>query len=171
MTRKAESKTEPEAESSALVSKTESDGERQRKPWCKHCKKLWHTKHMCWKLHGKPLNFKTKNGGDSKVLQAVSENSQKQSINSKTPTFTKEQLSQLYKLFKPPQFLVNPSCSFAQNDNLLTVALHVKHQIHLVHELLILRPLTTWPAHHNYSHLIVHVQAIKRSRLPTDCYP
>ena len=35
-------------------------------------------------------------------------------------------MSQLYKLFKSLQFLVTPTCSFAQNGNLLTVALSCK---------------------------------------------
>lgn len=75
MLKKAESKTEPKAESSTLVSKTESDGERRKKPWYEHRKKPWHTKDTCWKLHGKPSNFKKKNEGDSKALQTVSEDS------------------------------------------------------------------------------------------------
>nr|XP_027078684.1 uncharacterized protein LOC113701961 [Coffea arabica] len=116
------SKAEDEVETSALVSKgTDLDGDKRRKPWCEHCKKSWHTKDTCWKLHGKPSNFKKKNGGDSKVLQTVNEDSQKQQIDSETPAFTKEQLSQLYKLFKSPQFSVTepksftPFCSFAKN--------------------------------------------------------
>ena len=68
MLKKAESKTELEAESSALVSKIEPDGERRKKPWYEHCKKPWHTKDTCWKLHGKPLNFKKKNGANSRAL-------------------------------------------------------------------------------------------------------
>nr|XP_027066205.1 uncharacterized protein LOC113692064 [Coffea arabica] len=116
------SKAEDEVETSALVSKgTDLDGDKRRKPWCEHCKKSWHTKDTCWKLHGKPSNFKKKNGGDSKVLQTVNEDSQKQQTDFETPAFTKEQLSQLYKLFKSPQFSVTepksftPFCSFAKN--------------------------------------------------------
>ncbi|XP_035549022.1 uncharacterized protein LOC118349258 [Juglans regia] len=52
-----EPKSSPEIESSALVSK----------PWCHHCKKPWHTKETCWKIHGKPQNFKKKNGGDGRA--------------------------------------------------------------------------------------------------------
>lgn len=126
MLKKVESKTEPEAESSVLASKTESDGERRKKLQYEHCKKPWNTKDTCQKLHRKPLNFKKKNGADSRALQTVSEDSQKQSIDSKTPAFTKEQLSQLYKLFKSPEFSVTPSYSFAQNGNLLTTALLCK---------------------------------------------
>ena len=24
------------------------------KPWCDYCKRAWHTKETCWKIHGKP---------------------------------------------------------------------------------------------------------------------
>ena len=127
MFKKVESRADPKTESSTLVSRgTDSDGEKQRKPWCEHCKRSWHTKDTCWKLHGKPSNFKKKYGGDGRTLQTVSEDSQKQQVDSETPAFTKEQLSQLYKLLKSPQFLVTPTCSFAQNGNLLTVALSCK---------------------------------------------
>ena len=60
------------------------------------------------------------------MLQTVSEDFQKLQVDSKTPTFTKEQLSQPYKLFKSPQFSVAPTCSFAQNANLLTITLSCK---------------------------------------------
>ena len=41
----------------ALVARGDS---RQRKgrPWCDHCHKTGHTKDTCWKLHGKPTNWK-----------------------------------------------------------------------------------------------------------------
>lgn len=36
-------------------------GEENRKnPWCDHCKKLWHTRETCWKIHGKPPGKKKK---------------------------------------------------------------------------------------------------------------
>jgi len=37
-------------------------GEMQRdKQWCNHCNKPYHTKDTCWKLHGKPANWKPRN--------------------------------------------------------------------------------------------------------------
>ena len=70
MLKKVEFRVEPETESSTFVSRgTYSNGEKRRKPWCEHCKKPWHTKDTCWKLHGKPLNFMKKYGGDGRVLR------------------------------------------------------------------------------------------------------
>lgn len=62
-------------EGSALVSEGSSDegrkdGKRFDKPWCDHCKRLWHTWETCWKLHGKPLNWKKKQGGKGRAFQA-----------------------------------------------------------------------------------------------------
>ena len=37
-------------------------GEMQRaKQWCDHCNKPYHTRDTCWKLHGKPANWKPRN--------------------------------------------------------------------------------------------------------------
>lgn len=58
-----EPKSNSEIESSTLVSRgSDSDGDRRKKPWCDHCKKPWHTKETCWKIHSKPQNFKKKKG-------------------------------------------------------------------------------------------------------------
>lgn len=31
------------------------------RPWCDHCSKPGHTKDSCWKLHGRPANWKPRN--------------------------------------------------------------------------------------------------------------
>ncbi|RVX19263.1 Retrovirus-related Pol polyprotein from transposon RE1 [Vitis vinifera] len=126
-----EPKSNPEIESSTLVSKgSDSDGDRRKKPWCDHCKKPWHTKETCWKIHGKPQNFKKKNESDGRAFQTMSADSQGPQINSEKPNFTNEQLSHLYKLFQSPQFS-NPSCSLAQQGNYLIAALSsIKSNVH-----------------------------------------
>ena len=91
MLKKVEFRVELETESSTFVSRgTYSNGEKRRKPWCEHCKKPWHTKDSCWKLHGKALNFKKKYGGDGRALQIRSETSQKQQVDFEKLAFTKE---------------------------------------------------------------------------------
>ena len=126
-----EPKSNLEIESSALVSRgSYSDGDRRKKPWCDHCKKPWHTKETCWKIHGKPQNFKKKNGNDGRAFQTMSEDSQAPQINSEMSNFTKEQLGHLYKLFQSPQFS-NPSCSLAQQGNYLIATLSsIKSNVH-----------------------------------------
>ena len=61
-------KTEPNsnvttADSSALVVKGPQHNSfenrpRRGRPWCDHCRKPGHTRETCWKLHGKPVDWK-----------------------------------------------------------------------------------------------------------------
>ncbi|KAG6503226.1 hypothetical protein ZIOFF_031949 [Zingiber officinale] len=62
--------SKPEMEGSALaVRGAEFEGNRQGKqrPWCDYCRKPWHTRENCWKLHGKPAYGKRKQGSDNKL--------------------------------------------------------------------------------------------------------
>ncbi|XP_059631282.1 uncharacterized protein LOC132273860 [Cornus florida] len=103
-----------EPESSALVLRgVDSDNDGCKKPWCEHCKKPWHTKETCWKLHGKPVNWKPKSKRDGRAYQATAEETQEPSTNSDAVSFTKEQLEHLYKLFSP-KLSLTPSCSLVQ---------------------------------------------------------
>ena len=95
--------------------------DKQKKPWCEHSKKPWHTKETCWKLCGKPLNWKRKSGGDGRAFQATTEESLEHQINLETVPFTKEQLKHLYKLYQSPKLSINPSCSLAQKGNYFTI--------------------------------------------------
>lgn len=117
----------PEPENSALgfgnSGGSDIEGERKKRPWCDHCQKPWHTKETCWKLHGKPANLKKKPEGNGRAFKTTMEDSQEQPIDSEVSPFTKEQLEHLYKLFKSPQFTVNPSCSLATQGNSYVTAL------------------------------------------------
>nr|XP_004492288.1 uncharacterized protein LOC101512800 [Cicer arietinum] len=31
---------------------------KKKKPWCDHCQRTGHTKDTCWKIHGKPADWK-----------------------------------------------------------------------------------------------------------------
>ncbi|XP_075475765.1 uncharacterized protein LOC142511512 [Primulina tabacum] len=63
-----------------------------RRPWCEYCKKPTHNIESCWKIHGKPPDWKP--ARDRRAHSVVSE---------PTPPiaapFTKEQLEALHKLF------------------------------------------------------------------------
>ena len=79
----------------------------------------------CWKLHGKPPNWKKKNGGDGHVFQVSNEDQRNQVFSDKLP-FTKKQIGNLCKLLQSSNPTVNPSssCSLAQKSNYLTVSLY-----------------------------------------------
>ena len=111
-----------ELEGSALTVRGPSfEGDRQGKPrpWCDHCRRPWHTRETCWKLHGKPGTARKKHGnnkpgGETLALQVNTSESMQQSQESSP--FTKEQLEHLQKLFQS-QSIGNSStsCSLAQS--------------------------------------------------------
>lgn len=85
-----------QVEGSGLATKGfDPDGDRKKKPWCKHCKKPWHTKDTCWKIHGKPANFKKKSNREGSAFQTTIEGVKEQSSSAETTLFTKEQLEHL----------------------------------------------------------------------------
>ena len=47
-------------EGSALYTHNSSQDNKLRKgrPWCEHCKNPSHTKETCWKIHGKPADWR-----------------------------------------------------------------------------------------------------------------
>jgi len=115
----------PVIDSSALVT-VKNEEDKKKKPLCDHCKKYWHTRETCWKIHGKPLNWKNKgvddHGFQSQNGQALQTTyfDQGQQPSPETSLFTREQLEILHKLLQSPQFRANapkssnPSCSFAE---------------------------------------------------------
>ncbi|KAL3535566.1 hypothetical protein ACH5RR_004027 [Cinchona calisaya] len=115
----------------ALVSmKNESKNDRKKKPWCDCCKKQWHTHETCWKLPGKPPNWKKNpdNHGfqvaDNQVFQTSSENRAAEYSGSvffhKGPTSAPVAAPSVSKFqVNPP----NPSCSFSQTSNIASVFL------------------------------------------------
>ncbi|KAK3027903.1 hypothetical protein RJ639_040280 [Escallonia herrerae] len=115
-----------DVENSALVVKgNEYDNDKKIRPWCDHCKKSWHTRETCWKIHGKPPNWKKKNGSDNRAFQVSNEGNQGQQSTPEASLFTKEQLEHLYSLFQSPHFQVNPSCSLAQKGNFVSALLSI----------------------------------------------
>ncbi|XP_057951969.1 uncharacterized protein LOC131146397 isoform X2 [Malania oleifera] len=110
----------PTGSSALYLTVTKLNG--RKKLWCEHCKKPWHTKETCWKIHGKPANWKPKSKCDSHTYQATAEETQEPSTNSDAIPFAKEQLEHLYKLFQSPKLSLTPSCSLVQKGNSLATA-------------------------------------------------
>ncbi|XP_031277410.1 uncharacterized protein LOC116135837 [Pistacia vera] len=84
-------------EGSALVvreqfSSSNDNCQRRGRPWCDHCKKPGHTKDTCWKIHGKPKNWKPRESRGHHV--SVED---KPTYLNPSP-FSKEQLEILQKL-------------------------------------------------------------------------
>lgn len=90
-------------ESSAMVTRgfldeVKKDGNCSERPWCDHCKHPGHIQETCWKIHGKLQNLKKKFGEVCELQVGIS--IQKQQSSSRSFTFTKEQINQLYELLK-----------------------------------------------------------------------
>ncbi|XP_052209404.1 uncharacterized protein LOC127812895 isoform X2 [Diospyros lotus] len=50
--------TATDSHTSSALAATKREEFSRDKPWCEHCNKPFHTKDTCWKLHGKPANWK-----------------------------------------------------------------------------------------------------------------
>jgi len=52
-------KSNPSTDGSTLVTNNfnkdnKKYGMKDGKPWCDHCKRYYHTRETCWKIHGRP---------------------------------------------------------------------------------------------------------------------
>ncbi|KAI5446996.1 hypothetical protein KIW84_014732 [Lathyrus oleraceus] len=109
-----------ESEGSALATRNLDEGRRSYKVlWCDHGKRKWHTHETCWKLKGKPPNWKKKNG---RAFQASNSDQGQQPPSSQFP-LTTEQLDRLYKLHESP----TPSCSIATKGNSAFLSINSSH--------------------------------------------
>ena len=77
---------------------------RQRKgrPWCDHCRKPGHLREICWKIHGKPSDWKpsrSNNDREGRINVAATsgdkENCTTSASQAENSSFTKEQLEVL----------------------------------------------------------------------------
>ncbi|XP_038905897.1 uncharacterized protein LOC120091823 [Benincasa hispida] len=74
-------------DAAAFIAKSPSaDSDKNPPLVCEHCKKPWHTKDQCWKLHGRPPNSRRlqshdkSNIGRALVSDSADEHTQKQSF-------------------------------------------------------------------------------------------
>lgn len=100
-----------------------------KRSWWDHCKKHWHARETCWKIYGKPLNWKKRvdNRGfqyqsEQAIQKTYFDQGQQPSPETSPFTRTREQLEILHKLLHSPQFRpnapnsYNPSYFFAETD-------------------------------------------------------
>ena len=76
-------------EISALVTKPE-------RPFCDYCKKEGHTRNRCWDIHGKPADWKPRQG-NYKAKQVLPENGSTTS-SQETTSVSNEQLTQIIEM-------------------------------------------------------------------------
>ncbi|KAL4375780.1 hypothetical protein GQ457_02G025030 [Hibiscus cannabinus] len=85
---------------SALVTNISSN-RKTCKPWCDHCRRVGHLVDQCWKLHGKPADWKPQRLRNQRVVSA----NLAVPSSSSTSTFSKQQLDELKQFFDS---MVNP---------------------------------------------------------------
>lgn len=107
----------------AYESSSSQSAKRNNRPWCDHCQRLGHTRNKCWKIHGKPLDWKSsKASRDGKALNTtVSDSSKPIGASSESKLFTKEQLEQLISLINSSQLSNTnniPSTSLTKRGNI-----------------------------------------------------
>uniref|UniRef100_A0A2N9EE05 Reverse transcriptase Ty1/copia-type domain-containing protein n=1 Tax=Fagus sylvatica TaxID=28930 RepID=A0A2N9EE05_FAGSY len=79
--------------------------------WCDYCNKPCHTRETCWKIHGKPANWKSSKPGDRSGQAFPTANE------AEVTSFTKEQMEHLLTLLKSNSSSGIPSVSVAQTGN------------------------------------------------------
>ncbi|KAH7657630.1 RNA-directed DNA polymerase protein [Dioscorea alata] len=68
-------------------------------PWCEHCKKLGHTKEVCWKIHGKPANWQPSSNRSFQASHGNVAATENQKSEEADP-FNQEQIEALRKMLQ-----------------------------------------------------------------------
>ncbi|XP_059665247.1 DNA polymerase I A, chloroplastic/mitochondrial-like isoform X2 [Cornus florida] len=79
--------------------------------WCDFCNRPRHIRETCWKIHGKPANWKSSKPGDRSNCSFPSANE------AETGPFSKEQMDHLLKLLKSNSSLGTPSGFLAETGS------------------------------------------------------
>ncbi|KAA0059194.1 UBN2_3 domain-containing protein [Cucumis melo var. makuwa] len=83
-------------------------------PVCEHCKKQWHTKDQCWKLHGRPLGGKKRSSNEK-------QNSWRAYISETTPASTSQSIDPTASQTKTPTLGVIAQSGMPQSLRLISV--------------------------------------------------
>ncbi|RVX23717.1 Retrovirus-related Pol polyprotein from transposon RE1 [Vitis vinifera] len=123
--REAFSEVRREESRKKLMMGTRPFSNKKGRPWCDHCRRPGHTKETCWKIHGKPTDWKLNKEKEARAFVADPEGKERSTNDS--ALFSKEQVEWLQKMFSQGSS-TNPvisTGSAAQRGNFL-IALHTK---------------------------------------------
>ncbi|RVX02120.1 hypothetical protein CK203_025356 [Vitis vinifera] len=88
---------------------------KKGRPWCDHCRHPGHTKDTCWKIHGKPADWKPSRFANDKEGRGNLVSMDEKPSPEPTP-FSKEQIEVLQKLFS--QSLPAPTPTMVRTGSL-----------------------------------------------------
>ncbi|RVW49546.1 Retrovirus-related Pol polyprotein from transposon TNT 1-94 [Vitis vinifera] len=71
------------------------------RPWCDHCRKPGHSRETCWKIHGKPVDWKPRQPLEKEGRGNHVATDDEQSPQPEASPFNKEQMEMLQKLLSP----------------------------------------------------------------------
>lgn len=115
------------SEISALVCRGTPNWSNSRPPkgrvWCDHCRKLGHTKDTCWEIHGKPADWKPKQGAKARGYRANSDHPKQGEKSTSGNTSNSEQLERIMEILSSlqnsDQLPNKASSSLAKKGNFL----------------------------------------------------
>ncbi|KAH9696724.1 reverse transcriptase Ty1/copia-type domain-containing protein [Citrus sinensis] len=96
--------SEPTLDASALAAhasnsvRVSENRTKKERPWCDHCRKAGHYKETCWKIYGKPADWKPRSKGDRESHAHAASTTDNRALPEPNP-FSKEQIEILQKLF------------------------------------------------------------------------
>ncbi|KAL4031039.1 hypothetical protein IC575_009295 [Cucumis melo] len=99
-------------------------------PVCEHCKKQWHTKDQCWKLHGRPLGGKKRSSNEkqnsgrayiSETTPASTSQSRRAYISETTPASTSQSTDPTASQTKTPTLGAIAQSGMPQSLGLISV--------------------------------------------------
>ncbi|KAF7814569.1 Retrovirus-related Pol polyprotein from transposon RE1 [Senna tora] len=103
------------------VSHNPGNGQKKGRPWCDHCHRTGHIKDKCWKLHGKPSDWKSlKDKNTASGLNSSALSDPKESSSSSSAVFSKEQMALLQKLLNQGSSHVVATGGTAEKGNFPT---------------------------------------------------
>ncbi|XP_061359350.1 uncharacterized protein LOC133303456 [Gastrolobium bilobum] len=94
-------KVDAPLEAAAFVSRPNNADSRPRrngKLWCDHCNRTGHIRDTCWKIHGKPADWKPRQNRDFNHVAAVVEDVPQ--AKSEGHTFTREQVIAIQRMLQ-----------------------------------------------------------------------
>ena len=99
---------------------TQRQTEEKTRVWCDFCNKPRHTRETCWKIHGKPMNWKPMERKNNKLGNQSNRNIVV-AITAEMASLSREQMEQLLQLLKSNPPATTPIGLLAQINSVFSI--------------------------------------------------